>query len=92
MKIVFSLTVKASSIFEKQFTIFKIVNRFPKLNSSFLHARLVFDCQNLAIVDRRNLTGTGVRQHPVASILPASDAGHQISTGILLGSSQNGRI
>lgn len=57
--------------------IFKTVNHFPKLNSSFLHACLIFDCQNLAIVNRWNPTGAGVRQHPVASILPTPDSGHQ---------------
>jgi hypothetical protein len=51
------LTVKTSLIFGKRFTIFKTVNRFPKLNSSFLRARLISDCQNLAIVDPWNPTG-----------------------------------
>jgi hypothetical protein len=101
------LTVKASLIFGKRFTIFKTVNRFPKLNSLSLHARLISDRQNLAIVGRRNPVGAGVRQHPIAGILPAPEFGHrysagtgiwslvdQIPAGILLalaGSGQNGR-
>jgi hypothetical protein len=84
------LTVKTSLIFGKQFTIFKTINQFSKLNYSFLHPRLIFDCQNLAIVDRRNLTGTGVRQHPVAGILLTSDARHHIPAGILPDSGQAG--
>jgi hypothetical protein len=89
----FQFDRKASLIFGKRFTIFKTVNRFPKLNSSFLHARLISDCQNLAIVNRRNPTGTGVRQHPVAGIRPpALDARHQIPAGILPDSGQAGRI
>jgi len=83
------LIVKTSLIFEKRITIFKSVNRFSKLNFSFLHARLISDCHNLAIVDRRNLTGAGVRQRPVAGILPALDAGHHIPAKPA-GSGQNG--
>jgi hypothetical protein len=84
------LTVKVSLIFGKQFTIFKTVNRFPKLNSSLLHACLIFDCHNLVIVDCWNPIGAGVRQHPVIGILP--EFGHQIPAGILPDSGQNGRI
>jgi hypothetical protein len=71
-----SLIVKASLIFGKRFMIFKTVNHFLKLNSSSLHARLISDHQNLAIVDRRNPVGAGVRQHPVVGILPAPEFGH----------------
>jgi len=71
------LTVKASLIFGKRFTIFKTVNRFPKLNTSFLHARLISDCQNLAIVDRWNPTGAEVQQRPDAgSQIPAKPTGY----------------
>jgi hypothetical protein len=66
------LTEKASLIFGKRFTVLKIENRFPKLNSSSLHARLIFDCQNLAMVGRRNPGGTRIRQHPATGILPAT--------------------
>jgi hypothetical protein len=69
------LTVKPSLIFGKRFTILKTVNRFPKLNSLTLYARLIFDCRNLAIVGRRNLDGTGIWQHPATRILPASESG-----------------
>jgi hypothetical protein len=55
------LTGKTSLIFEKRFTVLKTVNRFPKLNSSSFHARLIFDCRNLAIIGCRNLTGTEIR-------------------------------
>jgi hypothetical protein len=48
---------------------------------------LISDCQNLAIVDSQNPTGAGVRQHPIADILLAPDAGHQIPAG----SGQNGQ-
>jgi hypothetical protein len=48
--------------------VFKTVNRFSKLNFSSLHARLIFDCQNLAIVNRQNSGGTGIRQHPATVI------------------------
>jgi len=56
---------KSFLIFGKRFTIFKTVNRFPKLNSSSLHARL--------ISDRRNPVGPGVKQHPVVGIRPPAD-------------------
>jgi hypothetical protein len=58
------LTVKASLIFEKQFTIVNTVNRFPKLNSCSLHAYLISNCRNPAMVGRQNLGGAGIRQHP----------------------------
>jgi len=79
------LTVKTSLIFEKQFTIFKTVNRFPKLNSSFLNVRLISDCQNLAIVNRRNPTGAEARQRLVTGILPAPESSHRrrMPAGIL---------
>jgi hypothetical protein len=67
------LTVKASLIFGKRFTIFKTVNRFLKLNSSSLHARLIFNCRNSIIVGHRNPAGVGVRQHLIAGILPAQN-------------------
>jgi hypothetical protein len=70
------LTVKASLIFEKRFTIFKI-NRFPKLSSLSLHACFIFNRQNLAIVGRRDPVGAGVRQHPVAGNLPVLESGHR---------------
>jgi hypothetical protein len=41
-------------------TIFKTVNRFSKLISSFLYVRLISDCQNLAMISRQNLTGAGI--------------------------------
>jgi hypothetical protein len=82
------LTVKASLIFGKRFTIFKTVNRFPKLSSSSLHACLISDRQNLAIVSRWNPIGAGARQHPAAGIRPPAD---QIPAGILPESGQNGR-
>jgi hypothetical protein len=101
------LTVKASLIFGKRFTIFKTVNRFPKLSYLSLYACFISDRQNLAIVGRRDPVGAGVRQHLVAGILPAPESGHRNSTGagirppadqisarILLdpaGSGQNGR-
>jgi hypothetical protein len=75
MKIIFGLTVKLFLIFGKRFTVFKTVNRFPKLNSSSLHARLISDCWNSAMVGRRNLGGTGIRQHPAIKILPALESG-----------------
>jgi hypothetical protein len=83
------LTVKASLIFEKRFTIFKTVNRFLKLNSLSLHARLISNRQNLTIVDCRNPVDAGVRQHPVTGIQPPAD---QIPAEILPDSSQAGRL
>jgi hypothetical protein len=50
--------------------VLKTVNRFSKLNSSSLHARLISDCQNPAIVGRRNTGGIEIRQHPATEILP----------------------
>jgi hypothetical protein len=68
MEIIFNLTVKASLIFGKQ--------RFLKLNSSSLHARLISDCWNPAIVSCRNPAVAGVRQHPIVGILTASESGN----------------
>jgi hypothetical protein len=51
------LIIKVYLIFRKRFTVFKTVNYFSKLNSSSLHARLISDCWNLAIVSRRNPAG-----------------------------------
>jgi hypothetical protein len=76
-KIIFGLTVKTFLIFGKRFTIFKTVNRFPKLSSLFLQACLISNRQNLAIVGRRDPVGSGVRQHPVAGILPTPESGHR---------------
>jgi hypothetical protein len=73
------LTVKTSLIFGKRFTIFKTVNRFPKLSFSSLHACLISDRQNLTIVGRRNPVSAGVRQHPVSGILPAPESGHRLT-------------
>jgi len=56
---------------------FKTVNRFSKLNYSSLHACLISDHQNLAIIGCRNRVGAGVRQHPVAGILSAPESGHR---------------
>jgi hypothetical protein len=75
MEIIFNLTVKTYLIFGKQFTVLKIVNRFPKLNSSSLHARLISDYRNSGIVGLRNPANAGVRQHPVARILPVLEFG-----------------
>jgi hypothetical protein len=49
---------------------------FPKLNSLSLHARLISNCRNLAIVGRRNLVGAKIQQHPATRILPAPEFGH----------------
>jgi hypothetical protein len=53
----------------------KTVNHFPKLNSSSLHACLIFDCRNLAMVGRQNPGGAGIRQHPTIGILPGPESG-----------------
>jgi hypothetical protein len=58
-----------------------IYGRFPKLYSSSFHARLIFDCQNPAIVGRRNIGGTGIRQYPATGIIPAPESGHRNSAG-----------
>jgi hypothetical protein len=95
------LTVKPSLIFEKRFMVLKTINRFPKLNSSSLHACLIFDCQNPAMVGRRNPGDTEIRQHPVTEILLAPESSNirplstvdQIPTEIgqkPAGSGQNG--
>jgi len=60
----FQFDRKTSLIFRKQFTILKTVNRFPKLNSSSLHAHLISNGRNPVMVGRRNPSGTGIRQHP----------------------------
>jgi hypothetical protein len=70
------LTVKPSLIFGKQFTIFKTVNRFLKLNSSSLHAHLISDCQNPAMVGRQNPGGTGIQQHLATEKQPAPESGN----------------
>jgi hypothetical protein len=49
--------------------IFKIVNRFLKLNSSSLHACLISDCRNQAMVSRRNPARS------VTEILPTLEFG-----------------
>jgi hypothetical protein len=41
-----------------------------------LHARLISDCQNSAIVGRWNPVGPGVRQHPIAINLPVLESGN----------------
>jgi hypothetical protein len=64
------LTVKASLIFGKRFTVFKTVNRFPKLYSLSLHARLISDCSNPAIIGRPKQGSTGIRHHPGGEIMP----------------------
>jgi hypothetical protein len=69
------LTVKVSLIFGKRFTILKIVNCFSKLYSSFLHACLISNCRNPAIVSSWNLADAGIRQHPATENLPASESG-----------------
>jgi hypothetical protein len=46
----------------------KTVNCFSKLNFSSLHARLIFDCRNPAMVYRRNPGGAGIWQHPATEI------------------------
>jgi hypothetical protein len=69
------LTVKVSLIFEKRFMVFKTVNRFPKLNYLSLHARLISDCQNSAIVGSHNQAGAGVRLHSITGNLPVLYAG-----------------
>jgi hypothetical protein len=77
---------------ENDLRFFKTVNRFPKLNSSFLHARLISDCHNLAIVDRRNPTSAGVRRHLVAGTLLAPEFGHRRRMSAKpVKSGQNGR-
>jgi hypothetical protein len=53
------LTVKGSLIF---------VNRFSKLNSLPLHARLISNYWNPTIVFRRNLAGAEIWQHPATGI------------------------
>jgi hypothetical protein len=55
--------------------VLKTVNCFPKLNSSSLHARLIFDYQNPAMVGRPNSGGTGIRQHPATKILLEPESG-----------------
>jgi hypothetical protein len=57
------LTVKASLIFKKQFTVLKIVNHFPKLYSFSLHPRLTFNYPNPAIIDRPKPGSTGIKRH-----------------------------
>jgi hypothetical protein len=68
------LIVNASLIFEKRFTVLKTVNRFSKLYSSSLHARLISDCPNPAVVGRSKPGGTGIRHHSAIGILPASES------------------
>jgi hypothetical protein len=53
------------------FNFWKTIYDFLKLNSSSLHVHLISDCQNLAIVCRRNLAGAEIRQHPAIGNLPA---------------------
>jgi hypothetical protein len=65
-EIIFCLTVKHSLIFRKRFTVLKTVNRFLKLNYSFLQIRLISDGQNLIMVGCRNSGGTGIQQHPAS--------------------------
>jgi hypothetical protein len=71
--------------------IYKTVNRFSKLNSSSLHARLIFDCQNLAIVDHQNSACARVRQHPVARIQLGLESGDIQSPSPDAGGPDSGR-
>jgi hypothetical protein len=59
----------------------KTLNRFPKLYYSSLHARLISDYLNPAIVDRPKLGGTGIRHHQVTGIMPVSESGHRNTAG-----------
>jgi hypothetical protein len=61
---------------ENDFTILKTVNHFSKLNSSSLHASLISDYWNLAMVGRRNPDGTEIQQHPATGILPTLESGN----------------
>jgi hypothetical protein len=63
-KIIFGLTVKASLIFGKRFTILKTVNHFSKLNPSSLHAHLISNCPNPAMVGSQN---TSQAENPATS-------------------------
>jgi hypothetical protein len=67
---------------------FKTVNRFPKLNSSSLHTRLISDCRNSATSGHQNIASSGIRRH-LATVAgcwrPDSDHGQKPA-----GSSQNG--
>jgi len=55
----------------------KTVNHFPKLNSSSLHACLISNCPNLAMVGSQNPSRARIRQHPATGILPAPEFGHR---------------
>jgi hypothetical protein len=68
------LIVKTSLIFGKRFTVLKTVNRFLKLDSLSLHARLIFDCPNPIIVGRPKLGGIGIR-HLATGIMPTPESG-----------------
>jgi hypothetical protein len=68
------LTIKAYLIFGKRFTVFKTVNRFSKLNFWSLHACLISDCCNPAMVSCQNPCGTGIRQHLATGILTALES------------------
>jgi hypothetical protein len=57
--------------------VLKTVNCFQKLYYSFLHARLISDYPNPAIVSRSKLGGTGIRHHQVTGIMPASESRHR---------------
>jgi hypothetical protein len=52
------------------FNFWKTIYGF-ELNSLSLHARLISDFRNLAIVGRQNLACDGIRQHPATGNLPA---------------------
>jgi hypothetical protein len=65
------------------------LNRFQKLNSSSLHARLISDCRNSAMVGRQNPSGTGIREHSATEKLPASESDRIWMNPA--GSGQNGR-
>jgi hypothetical protein len=69
------LTVKTYLIFGKRFTVLKTLNRFPKLNASFLHARSISNCRNSAIVGRRNLASVEIWQHLTTENLPVPESG-----------------
>jgi hypothetical protein len=77
----FGLTVKSSLIFGKRFTVLKTVNRFPKLYSSSLHARLISDWSNPPIVGRSKIGSTGIRHHQVTGIMSASESNHRKTVG-----------
>jgi hypothetical protein len=84
------MTVKASLIFGKRFTVLKTVNHFLKLNSWSLHACLISHCQNPAIIGRRNPGGAGFRQHP-AGILTTPGSGNFLPPSPDAGGPDSGR-